>query len=201
MNVGAPILDVVPGARGRVLATLTTRVTGRVTGREVARRAAVSATTTQRILDDLVDAGIVTAERLGSATGYQLNRRHVVAGALAELARARLNLLDAIKAVLADWAVQPVAGWLYGSTARADGDRHSDIDVLLVAPDQVDDETWGRQIGELGLLIQELTGNHAEIVEHTRASLLELQRAGSPFVVRLHADGLDLVEDGWTRLG
>ena len=200
VNVASPILDVVPGARGRVLAALATRASGRATGRELSRRARVPATTAQRVLDDLVDAGVVNTERLGPAIGYELNARHLLAQAIIELTRARVNLLEAIKGAMRAWTVQPVAGWLYGSTARADGDRHSDIDVLLVVPDRFDDDVWSRQVGELGALIRELTGNHAEIIEHSRRSLRDLERDGSPFVASLRADGLDLFDSSWARL-
>jgi predicted nucleotidyltransferase len=171
-----------------------------VTGRQLARLADVPPTTAQRVLDDLVDAGIASAERLGAAVGYRLNSRHVVAQAVLDLARARLTLLDEIKGAIGSWTVQPVAGWLYGSTARADGDRHSDIDLLLVAPDDLDEEVWSRQIGELAELVVALTGNHAEIIEHTRASLMELERAGSSFLANLRAEGFDLFDSGWARL-
>lgn len=72
-----------------------------------------------------------------------------------------------IKATIGAWAIQPIAGWWYGSTARGDGDRGSDIDLLLVVPDNTNDATGAAQIGGLAGTIRDLTGNHAEIIEYT----------------------------------
>jgi hypothetical protein len=69
----------------------------------------VPSTTAQRVLDDLVDAGIVTTERLGPAIGYQLNRWHLVVQAITELARGRRRTVCAPRHAPGDAAREIVA--------------------------------------------------------------------------------------------
>ena len=89
---------------------------------------------------------------------------------------------------------------MYGSTARGDGDRGSDIDLLLVVPDNTNDATWAAQIGGLAGTIRDLTGNHAEIIEYTRKAFRAVGQSGSPFIANLRADGVDLFESSWEQL-
>ena len=93
-----------------------------------------------------------------------------------------------------------MAGWLFGSTARGDGDRQSDVDLLLVAPDGVD-HRWERQIGRLADLVERWTGNYAQVVEHSISSFLALEAARSTLTANLRVDGLELVDNSWTAIG
>ena len=110
--MSSPILDVIPGHRGAILAALTSLTTGKVTGRQLAGYADVPVTTTHRILNELVEAGIVHAEVIGSSTIYQLNRRHLAAHAIIELAGIRTKLAKQIQDELGRFQVPPIAGWL-----------------------------------------------------------------------------------------
>jgi predicted nucleotidyltransferase len=196
MNVSAPILDVVPGPRGLVLTALA-RLTGLCTGRSLAAQAGVPTAT---ILADLVDAGVVEATPAGRATLYSLNREHLTARAISELAGLRFDLVSGIKDQLADWDLAPVAGWLFGSTARGDGHRDSDIDLLLVAPDTANRDRWERQVGALADHVERQTGNPVQIVEHTRASFLALEAARSSLTNALRVEGIELVDGSWSAL-
>ncbi len=199
VNVGAPISDVVPGPRGLVLSALC-RLTGGVSGRELARQAGVPATSAAEVLADLVDAGIVRGTPVGRAIAYQLNRDHLVAQAIAKLAGARLDLVDRLKKEIFLWQEQPVSAWLFGSAARGDGDRRSDIDLLLVAPNGLDEEVWASQMGWLAELVEGATGNPCQLVEHTVSSFLALDASRSPLIAALRADGIDLVHGSWAAI-
>ena len=198
MNVGAPILDVVPGPRGLVLHALT-RMARRMTGRELAQFAGVPVSTTARILSDLVDAGIVQAEPVGAAVAYRLNSEHLVARAISELAGAKVDLVKRLRREIKGWEVPAVAGWLFGSTARGDGGRHSDVDILLVTAHPASGQ-WETQVGHLADLVERWTGNHAQVVEHTVSSLLALEAERSPLTANLRVDGLELVVQSWTAI-
>ena len=197
--MSAPILDVVPGPRGLVLTALT-RLTGQCTGRSLAAQAGVPTATTARILADLVDAGVVEAIPAGRATLYSLNREHLTARAISELAGLRFDLVAEIRKQIKTWVVPPIAGWLFGSTARGDGDRDSDIDLLLVAPDTRDTDHWERQVGELAEQIERQTGNPVQIVEHTPESFLALKAARSPLTRALRVEGIELIDGCWSAL-
>jgi predicted nucleotidyltransferase len=196
VNVSAPILDFVPGPRGRVLWALT-RLTGGCTGRALAAHAGVPTATTARALADLADAGIVETSPAGRSVLYRLNRDHLGARALSELAGLRSDLVDAVRDELKTWDPAPIAAWLFGSTARGDGDRRSDIDLLLVAPAHRDAGQWERQCGRLAERVERWTGNPAQIVEHTPASFAALDAARSPLTQALRSDGIELVDRSW----
>jgi predicted nucleotidyltransferase len=199
VNVSAPILDIVPGPRGLVLTALT-RLTGSSSGRAIAAQAGVPTTTTARILTDLVEAGIVLALPAGNAVLYSLNRDHLTARAISELAGLRFDLVQEIRDRLKTWSTRPVAGWLFGSVARADGDRSSDVDLLLVAPPGCNAEQWEQDIGALAEFVERRTGNPVQIVEHTVASFLALDARQTPLTKALRADGIDLVDRSWAAI-
>lgn len=75
-----------------------------------------------------------------SANLYRLNREHLAAAAIDELATLRSRLLAAMRDHLASWRPAPWAAWLFGSTARSDGSAESDLDVLIVRHNRVKDD-------------------------------------------------------------
>jgi hypothetical protein len=205
VNVGAPILDIVPGARGRILQALCWSQTG-ASGREIARRAGVPGSTAAPILLDLAAAGVVTREPGAPAYRYTLNRAHVLAAGVLALAGAHADLVAHLRLRIAEWPTPPVAAWMYGSTARGDGDRDSDIDLLFVLPDGLDDEQRQRwhdeQAAPLMDEVFDLTGNHASYLWHTVDTFLALEAKRSAFTANLHAEGIDLLPDSssWRRI-
>lgn len=196
MNVSSPILDVIPGHRGAILAALTSLTTGKVTGRQLAAYTDVPVTTTHRILTELVTAGIVHAEDVGSSTLYQLNRRHLAAAAIIELAGIRTKLAKQIQDELQRFKLPPIGGWLFGSTARGDGTRSSDIDIALVARDGVDvnDEPWATDVALLSVNVAWMTGNVPHIDSYTPSEFRQVSHGG--FAATLQAEGLELVSGG-----
>jgi Fe2+ or Zn2+ uptake regulation protein len=119
MDVSNPIADVVPSAHGPVLSVLAT-TTMPLTGRAIAEltRPRVSQARVARILADLVKAGLVDRIQAGSASLLTLNREHLAARAVEDLATVRTQLWERIAAHAAAWAHPPEAIIVYGSTAR-----------------------------------------------------------------------------------
>jgi hypothetical protein len=152
MRFSEPMSSVVPGLHGRVLGVLA-RTDRALTGRSVAAllHSPASPSGVQKVLDDLVSNGVVTAEPAGRARLYTLNRDHVAAAAIDQLARLRDVLLERIKAEAETWKIPAKAIWLFGSTARGQGDADSDLDLLIVRPDDVDDSEpeWLEQVETL----------------------------------------------------
>jgi predicted nucleotidyltransferase len=198
MNVSSPLLDVVPGPRGLLLTTLA-RLTDTCTGRSLAAQAGVPTATTARILADLIEAGVVTATPAGRATLYALNREHLTAKAITELAGLRFDLVNDIKSQLKRWHPPAIAGWLFGSTARGDGDRQSDIDLLLVGATTAS-EAWQENLGDLADRIERRTGNPVQVVEHTRQSFRALDATRSPLTKALRVEGIELVDGSWSAV-
>lgn len=194
VDVARPIADVVPGVRGAVLGALA-RMTEARTGRQLARDAGQAPSSTARVIDDLVDAGLVVRVAGGRDNSYRLNREHIAAPAIMALASLRGELLNRMRTEIAHHP-EVVAAWLFGSAARGDGTRDSDLDVLIVAGD---DRDVASAAGDLATATQAWTGNPVQVVEHTLASFAALVAEGNPLVVALRTDGIELV-DGSNRL-
>jgi predicted nucleotidyltransferase len=129
----------------------------------------------RRVLNRLTGQGIVSADRVGSAYLYRLNRAHLAAEPIIALAKLRTRFLDLIEKMLAAWEPAPVYGAVFGSAARSTMRVDSDIDVLLVRPDSCDRAKWDDLVVTLAANISEWTGNDARVLEFTES---EVRHAG-----------------------
>ena len=188
MDVARPYAHIVPGARGLLLATLVQLETP-VTVRALARHAGVSPQGALSLVNELAAAGLVFAEPVGRALLVSLNREHLAAEPLIALVALRARLVERLTAELATWP-RLAGAWLFGSTARGDGGTDSDVDLLLVAEESIDDDEWAEATARLTDHVRRWTGNHVQLVEHTRRSFAQLRR--KPLVASLRADGIQL---------
>jgi len=194
MHVSYPSTAVVPSLDGDVLIALS-RTTAALTGREVAtlaRRGSQSAIAVA--LDRLVGQGLVLREEVGRAYLHTLNREHVAAPIVELLAGLRGELLRRIRAEIDSWTIQPIHASFFGSAARGDGDLDSDIDLLVVHPEDIDleNEDWWRQIDRLGEAVRAWTGNAAGIVQVSPSGFAALRTDPPEIVADLRRDGIDL---------
>ncbi|MCG2797640.1 MAG: nucleotidyltransferase domain-containing protein [Cellulomonas sp.] len=196
MDVSNPIADVVPSAHGPVLAVLASTSTP-LTGRAIAEltRPRVSQPRVARILTDLTEAGLVDRVQAGSASLFTLNRDHLAARAVEDLASLRTRLWERIAEHAAEWSHPPEAIVVYGSTARGDGDSTSDVDLLVVRPASVDedDPDWQRNVTALGFAIRRWTGNPCEILDRSSDELRAMAAAGERILSEIRRDGRAVV--------
>jgi DNA-binding transcriptional ArsR family regulator len=192
MDLSAPFQSIFPSADSAVLTVLTGSTKPR-TGREVARSAGRSQAATQLVLSRFVDQGLVLVEEAGRARLYTLNRDHLAATPIAELASLRSALFRRLRdEVFEFWRPQPVHVSVFGSAARGDGGPDSDIDIFLVRPADVeeDDGRWAGQVAALAQNVFRWTGNHAGISEIGEGDLQRL-RSDQPLIVKsLRADAV-----------
>lgn len=123
-----------------------------------------SLTGVRNALDRLADQGVVIVRRVGNVKSYSLNRSHLLAPAIVEIAAARDRLVERVAAELQQWRVSPVYGALFGSAARGEMHTESDIDILLIHPDDADIELWTDQVGHLQQLVTSWTGNDTRVL-------------------------------------
>jgi len=162
-----------------------------VTVRALARHAGVSPQGSLTLVNELSEAGLVTAERVGPALMLSLNREHLAAEPLIALVKLRGRLVSRLTQWLAGW--RGLAGaWLFGSAARGEGGRDSDVDLLLVADATTDDVGWQKATAELRNAVRLWTGNEVQLVEHSRASLAELVDTANPFIAAVRDHGIAL---------
>jgi biotin operon repressor len=172
MDVSRPYTAVASSLDVEVLVRLAA-TTRPVSGRQVARLVEASQRGVAAVLDRLVEQGSVLREEAGRALLYSLNRDHLAAPAVRLLADMRLELFHRLRAAFEAWDTPPRYALIFGSAARADGDTGSDIDLLLVRPNEVDeqDEHWRDQVSRLANDVFAWTGNHAAPVEVPKSEL------------------------------
>ncbi|MEV6410185.1 nucleotidyltransferase domain-containing protein [Kribbella sp. NPDC051718] len=193
MQFSNPISAVAPGLHGRVLSVLARTeqpLTGRAVGGLLTPPSSVSGV--QRVLDELVRNGVVLAEPAGRAKLYTLNREHVAAPAIIELANLRDRFISRLQAEAQNWEVPAASVWLFGSASRRQGGPDSDVDVLVVRPDDVSDSDprWLAQLETLADLATRWSGNPCEIVEYSSTDLQRLIRRRERLVTELRRDAV-----------
>lgn len=196
MNLTNPMNVISPGGRGVVLSILA-RTTEPLSGRRIAELAGeqLGKTRALEVLGQLADAGVVLVESRPPALLYQLNREHLAASAIIQLAELRSALIERLRSQLEGWEHPAATAWLFGSAARGDGDESSDIDIAVVRPDALDadDPIWSVQIVDLSDAVAGWTGNEAGVIEYSEAEIAELVRAGEGIVANIAAEGIHLV--------
>lgn len=199
MDVSKPFAAISPGVDADVLVVLAGSTKPR-SGRELARRAGRSNTGVQHVLDRLVKHGLVSREEVGRTFLYELNRDHLLAPTVEQMAGVRAELVRRLRDAIGAWEVPAVHASLFGSAARGDGDTSSDIDLFIVRPADVDpdDADWRSQVDGLADLVRRWTGNNAGIAEVPEGELPRLRKDRPPVVEEVREDAVDLA-GGTTR--
>lgn len=203
MNLSHPLEVVTPTLDALVLEVLA-RGDTEFTGRQIARAATSKATHsgTDKVLERLVQQGIVEAKSAGRATLYRLNREHLAAAYIEGLASIRLRLIDSMRDLIEKWEVAPVYAALFGSTVRGESSADSDLDVFIVRPGQMDpdDDRWASQLVDLTLRTSRWTGNDTRILEYGADELLTLL-GREPVLDDIRKEGVGLVGDAGVLTG
>lgn len=190
MDVTSPIATVIPSLDGVVLEVLT-RTTSPLSLTDVARiggRGSVSGV--RNALLRLTSTGLV--RRVPG--GYELNRDHLAAPSVITLGSLHAELLKRLRELVVPWADRVDLVGLFGSTARRDGDLNSDVDVLVVAAEDVEDLS-----DELIRSVEAWTGNCVQVLALTPQRLAELAAAAEPLIDELGRD-LVVVLGDWPAL-
>jgi predicted nucleotidyltransferase len=151
---------------------------------------------------NLVEHGLVNREEVGRTFLYELNRDHLLAPIVEQMAGARAELVRRLCDEIDAWEISPVHASLFGSAARGDGDARSDIDLLVVRPAEVDpdDLQWRKQVDELADLVRRWTGNNAGIAEVSEGDLPRLRKDRPPVVEEVSEDAVDLAGEATRKL-
>lgn len=161
MRLHKPFEALTPTLDGDVLLVLA-RAEASFTGGQLARMIPdASEDGVRRAAQRLVAQGLVLMERVGQAHNYSLNRDHLLAEPVIAIARARETLTERLRDHVAGWVEQPEAIVLFGSAARGEMNRDSDIDLLVVGEGS---DRWDDQLLELALAVRRWTGNDARLL-------------------------------------
>jgi predicted nucleotidyltransferase len=161
-----PIEAIVPGAQGRMLAVLA-ETTAELNLRTIARLAGISQAQASRLLPDLVALGVVERREVPPASLFRLVPEHVASRALLALARSTDTVLAEMGRLAEALPRPPVSVITFGSFARREAEVDSDIDVVIVRPDEVDedDDGWSASLEAWRRDVRRLTGNPVEVLE------------------------------------
>jgi len=173
MDLKSPISTVVPSLDGPVLLVLARAEEG-LSGRQIHKLAESGSVAGVRlVLQRLAATGLVHVDDLGNSLLYRLNRKHILAPIVDQLANVRSTLISRLADEISGWRIPPVHASVYGAIARGDGDLDSDVDLLLIRPDRHEfvDVLWEEQVGRLMQAVVDLTGNAAHVFELSQTEL------------------------------
>ncbi len=161
-----PVQAVIPGVQGRILAVLA-QTTAELSLTTLARLADVSVAQASRVMPGLVRLGLVQRREVPPSAQFHLVREHIAAQAVIALTGARANVLHRVGEAASQISPQPAAVVVFGSFARGEADADSDIDVVAVRADGVDenDEAWSSSLDRWRRQVVEITGNRVELLE------------------------------------
>lgn len=154
------------------------------------------------VLNRLTEQGIVLAERAGGAFTYRLNIDHLAAPAILHLAHLRHLLIDKVRERLAHWDCAPQFAAFFGSAFQGEMRPDSDIDLLIVRPDDIDsdDARWTDQTHTLAHDGYRWTGNELSIFELSYTETLDEALAEGSTVQAIAREGICVHGDpAWLR--
>jgi hypothetical protein len=200
MDWDNPLRSIAPTVDADVLQVLA-GTHAPLTGRQVSRLADRSYAQVHAVLARLVTEGLVGAEQHGHANSFRLNRDHLLAAGILEVLTASSRAADVIEAEVSSWGSPPVSVCLFGSAARGQAEPRSDVDLLVVRSDAVDQEDprWRDGVAALARRVEILTGNPAQVVELSEGELRAAAATGQALVASLRAEartvfGVDIRE-------
>ena len=198
MDLGSPVLDIAPAVRGALLQALA-RLEQPVTRRRLAAAAGVAPGNASAVIEELIQAGLVSETVAGRSSMVVLNRDHLAAGPVLALAGLRGELIRRLRERLSAWP-ELNGAWLFGSVARGDADSNSDVDLLIVA-DDLQSHDLHERLSRLQADVRSWTGNDLQLVEHSPSSWRKLTQAKNPLVEQIRLDGIALAGGTASLLG
>ena len=192
MQLNRPLATITPTLDADVLAVLAQHEVTYTAGQLHRILGRYSEEGIRKVLLRLVRQGVVQSTKIGGTYTYQLNREHLAAGPIIQLAHLAQTLFQQIEKHLEDWDPRPRYAAIFGSAARGAMTEESDIDILLVRPDNAPIDIWDAQVSALTSNVSRWTGNDVRPLEYTDS---ELFAAGNELVIR------DVVRDGLTVAG
>lgn len=206
MDLTNPVATVTPGVHGRVLVVLA-RSGLPLTGKRVSELAGASVEQTRQVLHRMVEAGLARSQRAGQAVLFEMNREHLMWPAVQHLVEAADQAVWTIKrcisTTLEDVLDRDDAGRvtvaLFGSVARGEAGPESDIDTLLITPDDFSEQENEAVVVDVIRAVETVTGNDCNVFHVSRTRFDELLRAQDPMVASWTVDAITFHGPDWRR--
>lgn len=130
----------------------------------------------RKTLKRLVSVGIVEELSAGRAHLYRLNRDHLGAEPIVQLATLKQQFYSRLRKDMSDWDISPVFASIFGSAARGQMSQESDVDLFLIQPDGSPSEQWDSQVHALTSQASRWIGAEVRPLLYTET---EIRRLGS----------------------
>jgi predicted nucleotidyltransferase len=183
MDLGMPLVSVFGRTEGAVLAALA-RGSASVNGRQIERLlgGSVSIRGVQGALARLTRVGLVLAATRQAETLYRVNREHLLWATVETANRVLSEFRQRVRDLTASSAPTGTAVVLYGSVERGDATADSDVDLLVVYPDEIPAIPREDFVDELGRSVELWTGNPAQVIQIDVTGLEESAERGDALV-------------------
>ncbi|WP_349899389.1 nucleotidyltransferase family protein [Parafrigoribacterium soli] len=152
----------------------------------------------RKALGRLADSGLALSSSHGTATVWRGNRDHVLWPAIDLAVGARRELLDRLRLQFAER--NELCAYLYGSFARRTATAESDVDILVVYPDDAAQDTIVDFAHDLSEKILAWTGNHGHVFNATRSWLRHSVQRADSVMVSIRQDAVTLVGPEFEQL-
>jgi predicted nucleotidyltransferase len=191
MDLAHPESGLLSPGLASVLRTLSGTHAG-LTGRVIADLSELSQNGALKVLHQLLRDGVVLSEPAGRAVLFRLNRSHLLTSPLLQIIHADKEFMRLLEAAISQWPIQPIHVSLFGSAARREAKRGSDIDLLAIRPEVVsfDDLAWRSQLAELSRNARAWTGLPLSWLELSEAEFDRAVAQGEPIVPRWRRDSI-----------
>jgi uncharacterized protein len=137
--------------RSRLIGWMMTHVDERFFVRQLTAILGEDSTNVSRELARLSRMGILTSQKEGKQKYYQVNRECPIFPELRGLAVKTMGLTDVLRQCLSEISHQIKTAFIYGSFARSDEGKTSDVDVMVIG-----DATFAEVVAALGSAQQDL---------------------------------------------
>jgi predicted nucleotidyltransferase len=192
MNLSEPLDGLTSAVEAAVLRVLSRADVG-FSGRQVHALAGTGSTSSvHRALSGLVRIGLVTAESRPPSIIYRINREHALWPVIDAALSSRTRVFESIRSFCADDLPHglDLTVVVYGSVARRDSSLDSDLDLFVVYPDGIDDESRADVNYRIARHAETITGNEAQVFSVERADLAQRILENDPLVANVLTDGI-----------
>lgn len=176
-----PLENVLGVNAARILRRLAL-VSDDLTGRRIAELAEVPNASASLVLADLVGMGLVFVKSAGRARLYRLNRDHVLWQPIEDMLASTDRIEAALTSIVRTHVDETATVAVFGSFARGEAGRASDIDVVIVWDNSSGTDQRYATMDALHERITLMTGNRLDIVDLSEADLYRLIVDEDPLV-------------------